>query len=141
MKYHFKRKFGEAREDGYRYVSKRFNRLKKDGTYSEDWRSPEAFERQVENSKKNKKKVYNFISKSMNNEKTKKGCVHCGYNKDPVALDFHHLNRDDKFSAVSRYWRTSLKQFEKMRKEWEKCIVLCANCHRIETKRILNGKS
>ena len=42
-------KFGDVREDGYRYIGRRFSRLKKDGTYGEDWRSPEGFEKQIQN--------------------------------------------------------------------------------------------
>ena len=57
MKYHSKRKFGEVRGDGYRFVSIRSNRLKKDGTYGEDWRSPQAFEKHVQNGKKQKKRI------------------------------------------------------------------------------------
>jgi|TARA_R110002020_G_scaffold62485_1_gene167177 hypothetical protein len=138
--HHSKRKFGEVREDGYRYIGMRFNRLKKDGTYGEDWRSPEGFEKQLQNNKKNKKRIYDYISQSMNNEKLKRGCKHCGRTrwKRAVSLDFHHLNRADKFLSVSRYWRTSLKQFEKMREEWKKCIVLCSNCHREEEERLRN---
>jgi len=139
MTFHSKRKFGEAREDGYRYVSIRYNRLKKDGTYGEDWRSPKAFEKHLQNGKKYKKIIYDRISTLMNEEKMKHGCAHCGYKGRPEALDHHHVNPSDKTIAVASHWRTSYKQFEKMKKEWKKCIVLCANCHRIETKRILNA--
>jgi len=139
MTFHSKRKFGEVREDGYRFVSIRSNRLKKDGTYAEDWRSPESFEKHLQNGKKQKKRIYDLISRSMNEEKMKKGCAHCGYKGKPEALDHHHVDPSNKIIAVASHWRTSYKQFEKMKKEWEKCIVLCANCHRIETKRILNA--
>jgi 5-methylcytosine-specific restriction endonuclease McrA len=139
MIFHSKRKFGEAREDGYRFVSMRHDRLKKDGTYGEDWRSPEGFEKHVQDGKKYKKRIYDLISKLMNEEKMKHGCAHCGYKGKPEALDHHHVNPSDKTIAVASHWRTSYKQFEKMKKEWKKCIVLCANCHRIETKRILNA--
>ena len=141
MIFHSKRKFGEAREDGYRFVSMRHDRLKKDGTYGEDWRSPEGFEKHVQDGKKYKKRIYDLISKLMNEEKMKHGCAHCGYKGKPEALDHHHVNPSDKTIAVASHWRTSYKQFEKMKKEWKKCIVLCANCHRIETKRILNAKN
>ena len=141
MTSHSKRKFGEVREDGYRYISRRLDRLKKDGTYAEDWRSPKAFEKHVHNGKKYKKIIYDRISKLMNEEKMKHGCAHCGYKGKPEALDHHHVNPSDKTIAVASHWRTSYKQFEKMKKEWKKCIVLCANCHRIETKRILNARN
>ena len=139
MKSHSKRKFGEVREDGKRYMGRRLNRLKKDGTYGEDWRNPQAFEKHLKNSKKQKKRIYDLISRLMNEEKMKKGCAHCGYKGKPEALDHHHVNPSDKTISVASHWRTSYKQFEKMKNEWKKCIVLCANCHRIETKRILNA--
>ena len=138
---HSNYKYGDTREDGYIWVGVRYNRRKSDGTYPPDWRSPESFKRKVEQSKKNKKKTYDLISKLTSEEKLRQGCYHCGYKEESVALDFHHVNRDDKFLEVSRFWRTSMNQFKKIKNEWKKCIVLCANCHRIETKRILNAKN
>ena len=135
---HSKYKYGDTREDGYVWVGKRYGRKKSDGTYADDFRSPESFKRTIEKKKIYKKKIYNLISRLTGEEKMKYGCDHCGYNKDPVALDFHHVDRADKFQNVSSYWRTSMRQFKKIREEWKKCIVLCANCHRIEEKRIRN---
>ncbi len=54
------------------------------------------FKKTLKRNQKNKKKTYDLISKLTGEEKMKYGCAHCGYNKDPVALDFHHLNREDK---------------------------------------------
>ena len=138
---HSNYKYGDTREDGYIWVGVRYNRRKSDGTYPPDWRSPESFKRKVEQAKKNKKKTYDLISKLTAEEKLRQGCSHCGYKEKAEALDFHHVNRDDKFLEVSRFWRTSMVQFKKIKNEWKKCIVLCANCHRIETKRILNAKN
>tara|TARA_R100000656_G_C3852665_1_gene107940 strand:+ start:78 stop:491 length:414 start_codon:yes stop_codon:yes gene_type:complete len=132
MTFHSNLKYGDKREDGYIYVGKRYGRKGN----KPDWRSPEAFKRKVAYSKKNKKKTYDLISKLTGEEKIKHGCAHCGYKNEPVALDFHHTDRANKFLAVSSYWRTSMIQFKKIKKEWEKCIVLCANCHRLEEKRI-----
>jgi len=134
---HSKLKYGDKREDGYIYVGKRYDR-KGD---KPDWRSPASFERNLVYSRKSKKKTYDLISRLTGEEKMKHGCAHCGYRDEPVALDFHHINRDDKFISVSSYWRTSMVQFKKIKEEWAKCIVLCANCHRIEEQRIRNGKS
>jgi hypothetical protein len=55
-----------------------------------------------------------------------------------MALDFHHINREEKTVEVSRVWKTGWKQQEKLKKEIEKCIILCANCHRIEEERLRN---
>jgi len=105
MKSHSKRKFGEVREDGKRYMGRRLNRLKKDGTYGEDWRNPQAFEKHLKNSKKQKKRIYDLISRLMNEEKMKKGCAHCGYKGKPEALDHHHPDPSNKIIAVASHWR------------------------------------
>lgn len=61
------------------------------------------------------------------------GCKHCGI-KNPVVLDYDHKDGTDKTCAVSnmlahRYSLSVIKQ------EIRKCIVLCANCHRIRTAK------
>ena len=137
---HSNYKYGDIREDGYVWVGKRYARKRKDGTYPDDWRNPEAFKLKMEQNKANKKIVYDLIANEVNDYKVKKGCAHCGYTrwKKAVSLDFHHENREDKIINVSSHWKTSWKQYEKMKKEMEKCIVLCANCHREEEERLRN---
>lgn len=56
----------------------------------------------------------------------KKPCVVCGED-DPVCIDFHHRNPKDKKYAISCMY--SLNE-EKIRKEIEKCVCVCSNCHR-----------
>lgn len=56
-----------------------------------------------------------------------KGCAICGYNKYIGALDFHHLNPDEKEYAPAAIMH---HQYQKVKAEIEKCIVLCSNCHR-----------
>lgn len=54
-------------------------------------------------------------------------CEICGYDKCITALDFHHLNPNEKdFSLGSG----SAIAFEKAKKEVDKCILVCSNCHR-----------
>jgi hypothetical protein len=53
-------------------------------------------------------------------------CVICGYNKCPDALDFHHVNPDEKDFNISG----GTKSFESLKPELDKCILVCANCHR-----------
>ena len=127
---HFK--FGDVREDGYIYVGKRY------GREGGDWRSPESYEKYKERNRIRKKKKYDQIASLVNKYILERGCAHCGYKDEPVALDFHHENREDKIINVSSHWKTSWKQYEKMKEEMKKCIVLCSNCHRIEEKRIRN---
>lgn len=53
-------------------------------------------------------------------------CAVCGYNKNVAALDFHHVNPNDK-----EYQRTINGNMISMGlKEANKCVLLCANCHR-----------
>lgn len=54
-------------------------------------------------------------------------CEICGYNKCIEALEFHHLNREEKDFTISSYLRLSI---DKLKKEDDKCILVCANCHR-----------
>lgn len=54
-------------------------------------------------------------------------CIICGYNKYFGALEFHHIESDKKEHNLS-YMKTY--SFEKMKKELDKCILVCANCHR-----------
>lgn len=54
-------------------------------------------------------------------------CQTCGYNKCIAALEFHH-KEEGKIRHVAHIIENSSKQ--KALKEIEKCILLCANCHR-----------
>ena len=54
-------------------------------------------------------------------------CSKCGYNKCIAALDFHHKGQD-KEGDLSRMIKDYSEQ--KALKEIEKCILICANCHR-----------
>jgi hypothetical protein len=57
-------------------------------------------------------------------------CGRCGF-ADFRALEFHHRQRGEKDSNVSDMVRGAMS-LENIRQEISKCIVLCANCHRIE---------
>lgn len=63
-----------------------------------------------------------------------KSCLHCGFN-NPVALDFHHLDPKDKKNSVAVLKNNSYS-IETIEKEMSKCIILCANCHRIEHSKV-----
>jgi len=56
-------------------------------------------------------------------------CVRCGWIGHSAAFDFHHLS--DKDFTLSKGMSSPVK-FEKLLVEAEKCILLCAICHRIE---------
>lgn len=53
-------------------------------------------------------------------------CQICGYNRCNEALDFHHLDPSEKdFSLSGQH-----KPIELLKKEVDKCILLCCRCHR-----------
>jgi len=55
-------------------------------------------------------------------------CVVCGYKKYVGALEFHHLIPDTKdFGIGSRGYTRSWKM---VKMELDKCVIVCANCHR-----------
>lgn len=56
-------------------------------------------------------------------------CQACGYDSCKRAIDCHHLNEEDKDFEPAKL-RSSFISLDKMRKELEKCVLLCSNCHR-----------
>lgn len=62
--------------------------------------------------------------------KIERGCVDCGYNKHPEALDFDHKPEYSKNFNISKAVH---KNWELVLEEMTKCDVVCANCHRIRT--------
>lgn len=60
-------------------------------------------------------------------------CSQCGF-ADHRALDFHHLDPNEKEFAIANFISRGASS-ARIKKEIQKCIVLCANCHRIEHER------
>jgi ribosomal protein L30E len=63
-------------------------------------------------------------------------CEMCGYDKCVAAMDFHHKNPEEKDFGLSQNGHT--KGWESLKNEADKCLLLCANCHR-ELHDDLNG--
>lgn len=59
-------------------------------------------------------------------------CSQCGYNRYAAALELHH--RDPSAKEFSLCYSKSTT-FDKIKPELNKCILLCANCHREEHAR------
>jgi len=79
-----------------------------------------------------------WASQRVNNQKNKRianrtrlirefggECQQCGYRKNYAALHFHHIR--DKLFPLSKASMT--KNYEDIREEATKCILLCSNCH------------
>lgn len=64
----------------------------------------------------------------MEDYKSSIGCSMCG-ETHPACLEFHHLDRDDKVSGISRMVNHGVSK-KKILEEASKCIILCSNCHR-----------
>ena len=90
---------------------------------------------------KNKEKHIGYVTKLKNDifdyvYQYKKGqkCVDCGFEgKDyPEVLEFDHL-KDKEFEISMFHYHTN--SMIKVKKEIQKCELVCANCHRIRTVR------
>lgn len=55
-------------------------------------------------------------------------CCICGFDKWQSALEFHHVNPENKEFGLTV--NTTTKALEKQLTEARKCILVCANCHR-----------
>ena len=79
-------------------------------------------------------------------KKTKEGiiktmggcCAHCGLIDNPIVYDIHHVIPTEKEYTLGQILDHSP---EKIKKEIEKCILLCAHCHRKEHERMRSSKS
>lgn len=79
-----------------------------------------------------RKDVFKRFREDIRSYKAVRGCQHCREN-DPVCLDLHHL--DPSVKDLNPADSTSRQMFYN---EADKCIVLCANCHRKEHARLKN---
>lgn len=84
----------------------------------------------------NKEKHKKAVSKNVDHRRIKvakykmeRGCSNCGFCEHPAALEFHHVDKNNKDFQISQ--NTHLP-WELLLKEIEKCQVLCSNCHAIE---------
>ena len=55
-------------------------------------------------------------------------CEVCGYYKCSAALEFHHINPTQKDFSIASNGHS--RSWEKVKNELDKCIMVCANCHR-----------
>lgn len=63
-------------------------------------------------------------------------CCVCGYDRCINALEFHHVeNKQESPSYVIMRW-----SWERAKKELEKCVLVCSNCHREIHYKVLDEK-
>lgn len=61
-------------------------------------------------------------------------CADCGVTYPPYVYDFHHLDMNEKEYNPSALL-SGTRNFEKAKPELDKCVLLCANCHRTRHHR------
>jgi len=54
-------------------------------------------------------------------------CLHCGYDRYIGALELHHLDSDEKEFTISSM---RVSNWNLIKEEIKKCMLLCAICHR-----------
>ena len=91
------------------------------------------YSRKYYEANKNKTLALNTANKAKHKQKWQEykqtlSCTKCGFSH-AAALDFHHIDPSLKEGNIHRYVANA--QFKKAYEEIKKCIVLCANCHRI----------
>lgn len=55
-------------------------------------------------------------------------CSRCNYDKCKEALEFHHTEPSHKDFGIAQKGAT--RSWERVKVELDKCILVCANCHR-----------
>lgn len=76
----------------------------------------------------NRQKIkYHKQKEELNELKKQKKCVKCGENRFYL-LDFHHINPETKVDTIAKL--STHSNTKTMYEEIDKCICLCANCHR-----------
>lgn len=62
-----------------------------------------------------------------------KKCIECKNDKFPLCCyDFHHIrDKGNHDNTINTLLSMSWSDWDKIKKELDKCVILCANCHRI----------
>lgn len=80
-------------------------------------------------SRSQKAKEKRFANKQRALDYLGRVCTDCGNEFHHVAMDFHHRDPSQKDIALGYLW--NWKWSSRHEEELDKCVLLCANCHRI----------
>lgn len=103
------------------YLSK-----KDQANYGKKWYQDNK-QQHSENVRKNTKRRRQELSLYVFNYKLAHPCLKCK-ETDPCCLQFHHKEAKEKDLEISIAIRNGWSN-ERLQKEIDKCIILCANCH------------
>lgn len=76
------------------------------------------------------KRQYNDIAQYIRQIKESNPCADCGRYLHYCAMDFDHLNSENKIDSVANLMSKGMKA---VKEEIDKCELVCAVCHRIRT--------
>ena len=133
---------GDVREDGYIFQNYLpYRPLRRDGTFVEQWNAPEALakkralRRTKRGQRESDKKLMQRRRKFSDAVKSATGCMVCGFNEHPCALDYDH--RDEKTKLFNIGTSIACRSWDSIVAEILKCDILCANCHRLKSNGLL----
>ena len=118
-------------KDKSRYQSEEWKEYQR--TYQRSWHQRHK-EKRLARIYQKKAAIYEYVQQI----KSQLHCVDCGQ-RHPAALQFHHLNAQDKQFNIADAVRNGIS-LDRIKKEISKCIVLCANCHLIRHYNMRNKK-
>lgn len=114
----------EVYNDGLHHCAKCEVRQERDKFYTKTDGRPYSYckvcwnDLRVEKTRENKRQAVEYLGGC---------CERCGYSKCIRALEFHHKDPTQKEFLISKYTGAGI---EKIKPELDKCMLLCANCHR-----------
>jgi hypothetical protein len=76
----------------------------------------------------NRVKLIGQVTKKIIDAACNKPCFRCGNRYPAYVMDFHHLDPNMKDLSVSGM---KTYRIDRVLSEIDKCIVVCANCHRV----------
>ena len=113
--------------DKSRYQSEEWREYQR--TYQRSWHQRHK-EKRLARMYEKKAATYDYVQAI----KSQLRCADCG-ERHPATLQFHHVNSEDKQFNIADAVRDGIS-LDRIKKEIEKCIVLCANCHAIRHYRM-----
>lgn len=95
----------------------------------------------LNNKKYYKEKKIKYVKENNRrvNELKNKSCEDCHAKYPSFVMDFHHKNEKEKEDNISKMIKNGVS-FEKILEEIKKCILVCANCHRLRTNGVLEER-
>lgn len=121
----------KTHKDGHTTQCKKCRIKQKKEAYYEDW------EKTREIQKRSQKKAYTSGKPKFRKQFMKRKfveyfggkCQLCGYDKCIGALEFHHVNPDEKEFSLAQN-RINFSNWDKCVEEAKKCMLICNRCHR-----------